>query len=75
MINCHQIISEVHSASICMVSNVNFLNRDSTNGFVFVFLLWGFLFVCLFVCFEVGGGFIFIKSLEGIRYFKNKLRI
>ena len=50
-----------------MVSNVNFLNRDSTNGFVFVFLLWGVLFVCLFVCFEVGGGFIFIKSLDGIR--------
>ena len=44
-----------------------------------------FFFCCgvfLFVCFEAGGGlisgwgqFTFIKSLEGIRYFKNKLHI
>ena len=46
--------------------------------FLFFFLLWGFLFVC----FDAGGGlisgwgqFTFIKSLEGIRYFKNKLHI
>lgn len=46
MINCHQIIPEVHSASICMVSNVNFLNKDSTNGF---FVVFGFVLFFFFL--------------------------